>query len=59
MGFIKKNLLKVIEWEFIDDSLVHKYEIPDRYEIMNKSKLIVRESQAAIFMYQGQIISYK
>jgi len=55
MGFIKKNLLKVIEWEFIDDSLVHKYEIPDRYEIMNKSKLIVRESQAAIFMYQGQI----
>ena len=55
MGFIKKNLLKVIEWEFLTDEMVHKYEIPERYEIMNKSKLIVRESQAAIFVYQGQI----
>ena len=55
MGFIKKNLLKVIEWEFSQNQMVHKFEIPDRYEIMNKSKLIVRESQAAIFVYQGQI----
>ena len=55
MGFIKKNLLKVIEWEFSEDVMVHKFELPDRYEIMNKSKLIVRESQAAIFVYQGQI----
>ena len=55
MGFIKKNLLKVIEWEFTENAMVHKYEIPERYEIMNKSKLIVRESQAAIFVYQGQI----
>ena len=55
MGFIKKNLLKVIEWEFSNSEMMHKFEIPDRYEIMNKSKLIVRESQAAIFMYQGQI----
>lgn len=55
MGFIKKNLLKVIEWEFTNDEMVQKFPMPDRYEIMNKSKLIVRESQAAIFVYQGQI----
>ncbi len=56
MGFIRKNLLKVIEWEgFTDKTMVYKFEVPDRYEIMKGSKLIVHESQAAIFVHEGQI----
>lgn len=56
MGFIKKNLLKVIEWTEKDkDTMVYKFPVPDRYEIMKGSKLVVRESQAAIFMTEGQI----
>lgn len=56
MGFIKKNLLKVIEWK--DDTkntVVYRYPLTDRYEIMTGSTLVVRESQVAIFVYKGQI----
>lgn len=57
MGIIKKNLLKVIEWT--DSSLgtmVYKFDYKkDRYEIMKGSKLVVNESQAAIFVQEGQI----
>ena len=56
MGFIKKNLLKVIDWTESDSStIVYKFPVPDRYEIMKGSQLVVRESQAAIFMTEGQI----
>ncbi len=56
MGFFKKNLLKVIECSnFAENSLVYKFICPDRYEIMKGSKLIVRPSQAAIFIHKGQI----
>lgn len=56
MGFIKKNLLKVIDWTESDGStMVYKFPVPDRYEIMKGSQLVVRESQAAIFMTEGQI----
>lgn len=56
MGFLKKNLLKVIEWsDASSDNLVYKFPVNDRYEIMKGSKLVVRESQAAIFITQGQI----
>lgn len=55
MGFIKKNLLKVIELEFNENTLVQKFDVPDRYEIMKGSKLIVRPSQTAIFVHQGKI----
>lgn len=56
MGFIKKNLLKVIECSnFTENSLVYKFICPDRYEIMKGSKLIVRPSQAAIFVHKGQV----
>ena len=56
MGFFKKNLLKVIECSnFTENSLVYKFICPDRYEIMKGSKLIVRPSQAAIFIHRGQI----
>ena len=56
MGFIKKNLLKVIEWK--DDSkntVVYRFPIPDRYAIMNGSTLVVRESQIALFVYKGKV----
>ena len=56
MGFIKKNLLKVISWTETDsDTIVYKFPVPDRYEIMKGSKVVVRESQAAIFLTEGQI----
>lgn len=56
MGFIKKNLLKVISWTESDaDTIVYKFPVPDRYEIMKGSQLVVRESQAAIFLTEGQI----
>lgn len=56
MGFLKKNLLKVIECSnFAENSLVYKFICPDRYEIMKGSKLIVRPSQAAIFIHKGQL----
>ena len=56
MGFFKKQLLKVIEWQ--DDSkdtIVYRYELKDREEIMNSSTLVVRPSQIALFVHKGQI----
>jgi membrane protease subunit (stomatin/prohibitin family) len=56
MGFLKKNLLSVIEWtDDTTNTLVYRYAVPDRYAIMKGSKLVVRESQAAIFVAGGQI----
>ena len=53
---IKKQLLKVIEWK--DDSkntIVYRYPLTDRDEIMTSSTLVVRESQCAIFVHKGEI----
>ena len=56
MGFLKKQLLKVISWEDQStNTLVYKFQCDDRYAIMKGSQLIVRPSQAAIFVYQGSI----
>ena len=56
MGFIKKQLLKVIQWEdSSQNTLVHKFEYDDRYAIMKGSELIVRPSQAAVFVYRGSV----
>lgn len=56
MGFIKKNLLKVIEWkDESKDTIVYRFPVKDRYAIMNGSTLVVRESQVALFMYKGKI----
>lgn len=47
--------LKIIEWEDNSkDTIVHKMSFK-RGEINQKSKLIVRESQQAIFVHKGQI----
>ena len=56
MGFFSKNLLEVIEWtDSSKDVVVYRYPITDRYEIMTGSTLVVRESQAAIFVHKGEI----
>ena len=56
MGFFKKQLLEVIEWQ--DDSkdtIVYRFPLEKREEIMNSSTLIVRPSQTAVFVHKGQI----
>ena len=56
MGLIKRQLLKVISWEDnSQNTLVHKFQYDDRYAIMKGSELIVRPSQAAIFVYRGSV----
>ncbi len=49
--------LKVIEWtDSSKNTLVYKYPLPKGgQEINHKSKLVVRESQEAIFVHKGQI----
>lgn len=49
--------LKIIEWtDDSKDTLVYKYPLPKGgREINQKSKLVVRESQKAIFVHKGQI----
>ncbi len=56
MGFIKKQLLSVIEWtDSNNDVIVYRYPLTDRDEIMNSSTLVVRESQVAMFIHKGEI----
>lgn len=53
---LKRQLLEVIEYtDNTKNTIVYKYPLTDRDEIMNSSTLVVRESQAAIFMHKGQI----
>ena len=49
--------LKIIEWtDDSKDTLVYKFPLPKGgREVNQKSKLIVRESQEAIFVHKGQI----
>ena len=55
MGFIKTNLLKIIEWlDDSQDTIVYRFPMDGR-QIMNGSKLTVRESQIAVFVHKGQI----
>ena len=55
-GFFKKQLLKVIEWEDMSkETIVYKFPLKDREEIMNSSTLVVRPSQVAIFVHKGQV----
>lgn len=54
--FFKKQLLKVVEWEDnTKDTIVYRYPLTDRDELMTSSTLVVRESQCAIFMHKGEI----
>ncbi len=55
MGFIKSQLLKVIEWtDASKDTMVYRFPMDGR-QIMMGSKLVVRESQVAVFVNKGKI----
>lgn len=59
-GFIKRNLLDVIEWtDSTRDTLVYRFPMMEhngkQKEIMMGAKLTVRESQAAVFVSNGKI----
>ena len=52
---MRKQLLDIIEWEDnTQDTLLYKFPMQDN-EIQNGGKLIVRESQAGVFMDKGVI----
>ena len=54
MDFIKKQFIDIIEWtDDSRDTLSYRFPDEDR-EIKNGAQLIVRESQAAQFVYLGQ-----
>lgn len=56
MGFIKRQLLKVIKWDDSSTStIVYRYPMTDRDEIMNGCELIVTESQVAMLVAGGTI----
>lgn len=56
MGFIRKQLINVIEWtsDNQDDLMVYRFPV-DGKEIKNGAQLTVRESQVAIFVNEGVI----
>ncbi|MBR2891673.1 MAG: SPFH domain-containing protein [Bacilli bacterium] len=55
MGFIRRQLLKVIEWkDNSNDTIVYRYPMTDRDEIMNGCQLVVNEGQMAILSKEGQ-----
>lgn len=55
-NFFKKQMLKVVEWEDNSkDTIVYRYPLEDRDELMTSSTLVVRESQCAIFMHKGEV----
>lgn len=54
--FLKGEFIEVVHWE--DDSqetMVYKFPMTDKQQIKENAQLIVRPSQIAIFVYQGQI----
>ena len=54
--FSKRQILKVIEWtDDSKDTIVYRYPLTDRDEIMNSSTLVVRPSQIGLFVHKGQI----
>jgi membrane protease subunit (stomatin/prohibitin family) len=53
-NFAKGQFIEVIEWlDNTNDTLVYRFPVQGQ-EIKNGAQLIVRESQAAVFVYQGQ-----
>lgn len=52
---LKGQLIDVIEWtDSSRDTMVHKYDMNGK-EIMMGAQLTVRESQAAVFVNEGQL----
>ncbi len=53
---LKRQLMEVIEWQDSSkDTIVYRFPLTDRDEIMNSSTLVVRPSQVALFVHKGQI----
>ncbi len=53
---ISKQLLAVVEWkDSSKDTIVYRYPLTERDELMNSSTLVVRESQCAVFVHKGEI----
>ena len=56
LNFIKGEFLEVVHWEDdSQDTMVYKFPMTDKQQIKENAQLIVRPSQVAIFVYQGQI----
>lgn len=54
--FIKGEFIEVVHWEDdSQDTMVYKFPMTDKQQIKENAQLIVRPSQVAIFVYQGQI----
>lgn len=55
-NFIKGEFLEVVHWEDnSQDTMVYKFPLLDKQQIKEGAQLIVRPSQVAIFVYEGQI----
>src|SRR5215472_13308165 len=55
LGFVKKQFIDILQWtESGDDVLVWRFPITD-FEIQHGGQLVVRETQAALFVDQGHI----
>jgi membrane protease subunit (stomatin/prohibitin family) len=55
MDFIRSELINIIEWtDDSSDTMVYRFPVHDN-EIKMNAQLIVRESQAAIFVNEGQL----
>lgn len=56
MAWLRNQFLKVVEYkEDAKDQLVYRFPMPEKAELMKGSKIVVRESQNAVFVHQGQI----
>lgn len=56
LDFIKGEFIEVISWEDdTHDTMVWKFPVSDKQQIKEGAQLIVRESQVAVFQYNGQI----
>lgn len=54
--FLKKQYRKVIQWETDNvNDIIYKYPLERKEEIMNKSTLVVREGQKAMFIQEGKL----
>ena len=55
-GRVKRQLMEVIEWkDNSKNTVVYRFPLTDRDEIMNSSSLVVRPGQIALFIHKGEI----
>lgn len=56
LKFLKGEFIEVVHWEdSSQDTMVYKFPIEGKQQIKQNAQLIVRPSQVAIFVYEGQI----